>query len=795
MKFKTIAAVLLGAATLAAAPALPVISGIWQDNAVVAEAAPTNNWYYYTTGNYQQSVVTYRLDTTNKQAYVYSSSGKSGTLTIPATVNYASYNYPIVGIDSYAFSGYTSLLTVDLTAASNLKSLGGYAFSNSTVQKVKLGGANLTIRENAFNNASALQTVEFTNNSNTLTVEKYAFINSGLRYFNFYGKKLTAKSYSFARTGSLKNFYINSKTDTVTIQTSAFAYSGINFLDVYCRSITIHSQAFEDAQNTFSSSSLQYVDFNSSVKVITLKDSAFAGLWALKTVSFYNPSVSLTMGKRMFAGSTVKTVNFPNSLTVIPESCFEYCSLTSSPITSNIQKIEANAFARATLPATVNIPAATTTIAESAFTYIYDVKEFKVDSGNTKFKTSNGGLYTSDLSRLICYPPQYKPSNSFVVIPAKTIPDGTLTNNPYIQSLNIQYYTRRSTDKSEFSDLSALTSIILPASEYNKSGKEIMTRFNSFFGFNSKVIEVNGNRIVQTPYGKEPCFLSKFASYLKDSFDAYEDRQCAFMASYVDEMASYVVKKVTTTSMSKVQKAVRLHQWICDRTTYNPKTIDNGDYTDHKDHTNASVFLHQDTYKGRTENVTVCEGYARCYKILMNKAGVETQYVSGGYYDENDKYHGHAWNIVKIDGKWYHVDVTWDDQEYDERYDGFKKTNRYMHFLCPDAVINTDHGKYNWASDDNSSLAKGRNVATDYNYYRLGDVNNDSKYNSNDQNLFDQFANGTTPSAMQKVRGDLNFDGKVNGSDRDLFNYYINNYNKASNYSRPALWRFTTLEK
>ena len=50
MKMKTIAAILLGAATLAAAPVLPVSRGIWQDNAVTAEAATTNNWYYYTTG-------------------------------------------------------------------------------------------------------------------------------------------------------------------------------------------------------------------------------------------------------------------------------------------------------------------------------------------------------------------------------------------------------------------------------------------------------------------------------------------------------------------------------------------------------------------------------------------------------------------------------------------------------------------------------------------------------------------------------------------------------------------------
>ena len=786
MKMKTIAAILLGAATLAAAPVLPVSRGIWQDNAVTAEAATTNNWYYYTTGSYNTSSVTYRLDTQNKKAYVYSASGKSGTLAIPATVNYVSVNYPIVGIDSYAFQNYTALLTLDLTGATNMTSLGGYAFTKSTISTVKLGGANLTIRQNAFRDAASLRTVEFKNNNKTLTVEKYAFANSGLRYFNFYGKTLTAKSYSFDHTNNMYQLYLNSKTDSVTIETSAFAYSGISFLNAYCRSITIKSQAFENATDTFkSSSNLTYVDFNRDVQEIKLADSAFAGLWALKTVSFYNPSVSLTMGKRMFASSTVKTVNFPNSMTVIPESCFERCTLTSSPITCYIKEIKSDAFARATLPASVTIPSSLTTIADTAFANIYGVKEYTIPNGNAKFKLSGGGLYTSDLKRLISYPPERTATS--VTIPASTIPDGTIANNPYIKSLNIQKYVRRNTstvvDTADFSGLTSVRSLFIPSSDWNNSsltGEQLLFRYKSFLG---SVNEINGYRIVQQPSNGEPTFYSKFNSYIRANFDKLENDYCAyFMEEYADAMASYVVNQVTTPSMSAVQKAVRLHQWICKRTTYNPKTIANDDYNDPKDHTETSVFLHKETYNGKTQYVTVCEGYARCYRRLMKKAGIEAQYVHGG---------GHAWNIVKISGKWYHVDVTWDDEQFDERNSNFKKSNRYKYFLCSDAIINKDHGK--WNSTDDSSLNSDTNVATDDNYYRLGDVYSDNAYNSKDQNVFDNIANGTTPSSMQKVRGDLNFDGKVNGTDRDLFNKYINSYQ--STYSRPALWRFTTLEK
>ncbi len=50
----------------------------------------------------------------------------------------------------------------------------------------------------------------------------------------------------------------------------------------------------------------------------------------------------------------------------------------------------------------------------------------------------------------------------------------------------------------------------------------------------------------------------------------------------------------------------------------------------------------------------VCQGYAESYMFLLQKLGIECALVSSDALN-------HAWNIVYIDGKPYHVDVTWDD--------------------------------------------------------------------------------------------------------------------------------------
>ena len=53
---------------------------------------------------------------------------------------------------------------------------------------------------------------------------------------------------------------------------------------------------------------------------------------------------------------------------------------------------------------------------------------------------------------------------------------------------------------------------------------------------------------------------------------------------------------------------------------------------------------------------TVCAGYAKATKYLLDQMGVECIYVTG-----NAEGEAHAWNIVSCDGNNYYVDPTWGD--------------------------------------------------------------------------------------------------------------------------------------
>lgn len=57
---------------------------------------------------------------------------------------------------------------------------------------------------------------------------------------------------------------------------------------------------------------------------------------------------------------------------------------------------------------------------------------------------------------------------------------------------------------------------------------------------------------------------------------------------------------------------------------------------------------------------SACSGYAMAMKLLLDRAGIKSAAVSGNAGTDGSK-EPHMWLCVNADGKWYHLDPTWDD--------------------------------------------------------------------------------------------------------------------------------------
>ncbi|SHM38949.1 leucine-rich repeat domain-containing protein [Ruminococcus flavefaciens] len=125
-----------------------------------------------------------------------------------------------------------------------------------------------------------------------------------------------------------------------------------------------------------------------------------------------------------------------------------------------------------------------------------------------------------------------------------------------------------------------------------------------------------------------------------------------FVDDYCTELCDYIVETETDDWMCDALKARQLHDWIVRHCDYEDRL--NGEKTsDNENHVASSVFLsYAINVRGEGNGETVCDGFAKAYTMLLSAAGIESYHIGHTM---------HAWNLVKIDGKFYHVDVTNDN--------------------------------------------------------------------------------------------------------------------------------------
>ena len=106
----------------------------------------------------------------------------------------------------------------------------------------------------------------------------------------------------------------------------------------------------------------------------------------------------------------------------------------------------------------------------------------------------------------------------------------------------------------------------------------------------------------------------------------------------VDEKISDILEVLKLDKRSEYQKVKAIHDYIIKKTSYD-----------------QSLEKHS-AYDALINKSAVCEGYALAAYRLFTEAGIKCRIITG-----YAKGVSHAWNIVSVDGKWYNIDLTWDD--------------------------------------------------------------------------------------------------------------------------------------
>lgn len=126
---------------------------------------------------------------------------------------------------------------------------------------------------------------------------------------------------------------------------------------------------------------------------------------------------------------------------------------------------------------------------------------------------------------------------------------------------------------------------------------------------------------------------------------------------------------------SKYDAIKEVHDYLADTIMYQSSTTDESIYT---------------IYGALVNKRCVCEGYAKSFQYMMNLIGIENAIVIGTGTNSQNETESHAWNYVELDGKWYGIDVTWDDPVILGK-GKLTKNLRYQYFLKGEKTMSKNH--------------------------------------------------------------------------------------------------------
>ena len=203
---------------------------------------------------------------------------------------------------------------------------------------------------------------------------------------------------------------------------------------------------------------------------------------------------------------------------------------------------------------------------------------------------------------------------------------------------------------------------------------------------------------------------AQYSSYVIPSFEGnygyvkvnYTEDSKENIISKIEEMDSKInMYTADLDGKSEYEKELIIHDRLSYDVTYSKSNEIAREY-----HTAEGALL---------EGVGVCDSFTKALQLLYNRVGIDSIIVLGQL--DNSP---HAWNLVKIDDEWYHVDLTSSHSIYDETgivtHAYFNLNTQSMKKICSIEdeknlpVANSD--KYNYYNYNDLILPLNANVST-----------------------------------------------------------------------------------
>ncbi len=221
----------------------------------------------------------------------------------------------------------------------------------------------------------------------------------------------------------------------------------------------------------------------------------------------------------------------------------------------------------------------------------------------------------------------------------------------------------------------------------------------------------------------------------------YSPAEVTQLRQQLDAAADEILSACINDHQSEYDRVLALHDYLKCHLEYDMDAVGNANLRDRNKaeaHNIVGALL---------RHKCVCEGFAKAMKFLCDKIGLECWVVSGT--GSSAVIRGpHAWNIVRINGYYHHVDVTWDNQ-----FAASVSIPNYGYLNLSDEEIAKDH---TWNRKHYPACP-----SSPYNYFRVNNALIDSKAQL-EAFLYNSFSMEEEFVVFRVVRGSI-LEREING--------------------------------
>lgn len=219
----------------------------------------------------------------------------------------------------------------------------------------------------------------------------------------------------------------------------------------------------------------------------------------------------------------------------------------------------------------------------------------------------------------------------------------------------------------------------------------------------------------------------------------------------LDEAIAALLEELELNEKSDYEKVAGVYNYMTQNITYDYDNLEDDSY-----------MLKYTAYAALINKTAVCQGYANLFYRLMLELGVDCRIITG-----TGNGGAHAWNIVKLDGKYYNLDATWDASRVAAGL-------TYQYFLrCEENFDDHIRGEAYETTQFHTDYPMGE---TDYAPVKYGDADGDNSITSVDAALILQHVAGWSVQ-INAAAADVNCDGWVTSADAALILQYVASWN------------------